>query len=369
MPHHVAPGKVAKGDVFDAFKNAAHTLEAGIAVRQVDLGHVTRDNHFRIKAQTRKEHLHLLRRGVLRFVENDEAIVERATSHECERRDFDNAAFDELAGSFHIGHIEQRVVERANVGIDFLGKRAWQKAQVLARLDHGARENDAIDFLALERGHRHSHCQIGFARACRTNAERYRVFANRVDIALLARGFRTNRAAAIREQNIFAQNARREFALAQKFDGAARVIDRRVASRGGHFNEIAEQSREALHFRSIARKRNGIASNRDARGKRPLHLTQHAIGRAHDLLHAHPFGQRKRDLRFVGRDGIVAHGSPFDVHLQNDFIVSKHIEALVKGASKQGGWKTTWYATSTACVFDEIQIARDARIPHTKLHG
>ena len=132
--------------------------------------------------------------------------------------------------------------------------------------------------------------KAGFARACRTNAKRYRVFANRVDIALLARGFRTNRAAAIREQNIFAQNARREFALPQKFDGAARVIDRRVASRGGHFNEIAEQSREALHFRGIARKRNGIASNRDARGKRPLHLAQHAIGRAHDLLHAHPFG-------------------------------------------------------------------------------
>lgn len=146
-------------------------------------------------------------------------------------------------------------------------------------------------------------------------------------------------AAAIREQNIFAQNARREFALPQKFDGAARVIDRRVASRGGHFNEIAEQSREALHFRGITRKCNGIASNRDARGKRPLHLAQHAIGRAHDLLHAHPFGQRKRDLRFVGRDGIVAHESPFDVHLQNDFIVSKHIEALVKGSSKQGGWE------------------------------
>ena len=122
-----------------------------------------------------------------------------------------------------------------------------------------------------------------------------------------------------------------------------------------------------MHFRGIARKRNGITSNRDARGKRPLHLTQH--GRAHDLLHAHPFGQRKRDLRFVGRDGIVAHESPFDVHLQNDFIVSKHIEALAKGASKQGGWKTTWYAMGTVCIFDEIQIARDARIPHTKLHG
>ena len=33
VSHHVASGKVTKGDVFDAFKNAAHALEAGIAVR------------------------------------------------------------------------------------------------------------------------------------------------------------------------------------------------------------------------------------------------------------------------------------------------------------------------------------------------
>ena len=57
------------------------------------------------------------------------------------------------------------------------------------------------------------------------------------------------------------------------------------------------------------------------------------------------------------------------MHLQNDFIVSKHIETLVKGASKQGTGKTTWCATGTVCVFDEIQIARDARIPHTEFHG
>ena len=214
MSHHIAPGKVAKGDVFHTFENATHALQARIAVRQVDLSHVARDDHFRVEAQTSEEHLHLLGCGVLCFVENDEAIVERAATHECERRDFDNAAFDEFAGAFHVCHIEQRVVERANVGVDLLGERARQKAQVLACLDHRAREDDTIDFLALERGHRHSHGQIGFARARRANAECHGVLANRVDITLLACGFRTNRTAAIREQNVFAQNARREFTLA-----------------------------------------------------------------------------------------------------------------------------------------------------------
>ena len=74
-------------------------------MRQIDLSHVARDNHFRVEAQTRRNIFICSGVVFLRFVENGEAIVERATSHECERRDFDNAAFDELVGSFHISHI------------------------------------------------------------------------------------------------------------------------------------------------------------------------------------------------------------------------------------------------------------------------
>ena len=55
--------------------------------------------------------------------------------------------------------------------------------------------------------------------------------------------------------------------------------------------------------------------------------------------------------------GSLLMEAPFDVHLQNGFIVSKPIETLVKGASKQDGWfVATRYAKGAACVFDEAQV-------------
>ena len=57
--------------------------------------------------------------------------------------------------------------------------------------------------------------------------------------------------------------------------------------------------------------------------------------------------------------------APFDVHLQNGFIVSKRVETLVKGTSKQDGWfVATRYAKDAACVFDDAQV-RTTRAFHT----
>ena len=63
--------------------------------------------------------------------------------------------------------------------------------------------------------------------------------------------------------------------------------------------------------------------------------------------------------------GSLLMEAPFDVHLQNGFIVSKRIETLVKGASKQDGWfVATRYAKGAACVFDETKYARRAHSAH-----
>ena len=64
----------------------------GLVARQVDLRHVAGDDDLRAEAEPRQEHLHLLGRGVLRLVEDDEAVVQRAAAHERERRDLDRAA-------------------------------------------------------------------------------------------------------------------------------------------------------------------------------------------------------------------------------------------------------------------------------------
>ena len=70
-----------------------------LPARQVDLRDVAGDHRLGAEADAREEHLHLLGRGVLRLVEDDERVVERAAAHEGERRDLDRAALEELAGS------------------------------------------------------------------------------------------------------------------------------------------------------------------------------------------------------------------------------------------------------------------------------
>ena len=62
-----------------------------LLARQVDLGDVAGDDHLRAEAEPGQEHLHLLGRRVLRLVEDDERVVERAAAHEGERRDLDRA--------------------------------------------------------------------------------------------------------------------------------------------------------------------------------------------------------------------------------------------------------------------------------------
>lgn len=106
---------------------------------------------FEPHAKTRDEHLHLLGRGILCLVQDDEAVVQGSTAHECERSDLDHPFGEELIGTHWVHHVEERIVERTNVGINLLGERSGQKAEVLPRSYHRTREQDAPDLLAIER--------------------------------------------------------------------------------------------------------------------------------------------------------------------------------------------------------------------------
>ena len=64
-----------------------------VPLGQVDLGQVAGDDRLGADADARQEHLHLLRRRVLRLVEDDEGVVERAPAHEGQRRDLDRVLF------------------------------------------------------------------------------------------------------------------------------------------------------------------------------------------------------------------------------------------------------------------------------------
>src|SRR5579875_160947 len=129
VPHHVVAGQPGEMDVVDAGEDVLHHAQpADLAGRQVHLGDVAGDHHPGAEAEPGQEHLHLLGRGVLRLVEDDEGVVERPAAHVPERRDLDGAGRHQPGDRVGVEHVVQRVVQRAQVRVDLLVQGAGQEA-------------------------------------------------------------------------------------------------------------------------------------------------------------------------------------------------------------------------------------------------
>jgi hypothetical protein len=79
-----------------------------------------------------------------------------------------------LEGLLHLlvtHQIVERVVQRAQIGVDLLRQVAGQKAQALAGFHGRAGQHDALHGAALQRVHGAGHGQIGLAGAGRADAE------------------------------------------------------------------------------------------------------------------------------------------------------------------------------------------------------
>ena len=139
---------------------------------EIDLGDVPGDHHLRVEPEARQEHLHLVGRGVLSLVENDERLIERAAPHECQRRHLDHAPLEVGVDALGVEHVVEGVEERAQIRIDLLHHRAGQKAEPLARFDRRPSEDDPVHGAARERGGCHRHREVGLAGAGRPDPER-----------------------------------------------------------------------------------------------------------------------------------------------------------------------------------------------------
>ena len=103
--------KEVERQAIDPLQHFQRVAQAGFgAARQVDLGDVTGNDRFRVKADTRQEHFHLFDGGVLALIENDERIVQRTTAHVGERGNFNNVTLNELLDLLKAQHFEQRIV-------------------------------------------------------------------------------------------------------------------------------------------------------------------------------------------------------------------------------------------------------------------
>ena len=79
--------------------------------------------------------------------------IQRAASHERERRDLDGAPLEQALRAFGFDHVVERVVQRAKVRVDLGHDVARQEAEPLAGFDRGPGEDDAVDVFRLQRLH------------------------------------------------------------------------------------------------------------------------------------------------------------------------------------------------------------------------
>src|SRR6059058_2703970 len=99
---------------------------------------VAADHHAAAHAKAGQEHFHLQRRGVLRFVKDDEGVVQRAPPHESDRRNLDLAGSDAPLYLLGREHVVERIIEWPEIGIDLLLHIAGKEAETLAGLDRRA---------------------------------------------------------------------------------------------------------------------------------------------------------------------------------------------------------------------------------------
>jgi hypothetical protein len=183
VAHDVALVEEHEPDPLDVGEELLRLAQSGgLPLRQIHLRDVAGDDRARAESDAGQEHLHLLGGRVLRLVEDDERVVQRAAAHEGDRRDLDDSALEELGGLLVPQDVVERVVERPQVRIDLLDHVARKEAQPLPRLDRGPGQHDPLDLLLQERRGRHGHGEVSLAGAGRPDREDQVVPVDRLDV-------------------------------------------------------------------------------------------------------------------------------------------------------------------------------------------
>src|SRR5436190_20340770 len=267
----------------DRGEDLAHLDQPGCLLpRQVDLRHVAGHDHLRAEAEPGQKHLHLLGRGVLRLVEDDEAVVERAPAHERERSHLDRAAFHGGVELLRIHRVVERVEERAHVRIDLREHVPREEAEPLSRLDRGAGEDDPADLPLRERRDRECDREVRLARPGGPDAEGDRAVADGVDVALLRHGLRRDLLAAVRPDDVGEDLAH----VLGLVDGAEDGID----SAGAHFLAALDELDKLLDDRLrlsdlqvVTGEREAVAAQVDGAAEPVAEGIEHRVADAREL--------------------------------------------------------------------------------------
>lgn len=149
------------------------TRGLGSEIRIVDLRGIAEQNDLRTIARTGDQGLQLARRQILRLVQDDELVLERATTHEADGLEMHR--FDELTtrlrplsarnDTFGRDHFDV-VGDRAHPRKDLLAFITGQETDLFAERDERSSGDDVIGLLRNEHAvETSSECEQGFARA------------------------------------------------------------------------------------------------------------------------------------------------------------------------------------------------------------
>ena len=142
-------------------------------------------------------------------------------------------ARQQLVGLLEVHHVVERVVERAQVGVDLLLQLPGRKPEPLARLDRRAGEDDALDLLLHQGADGQRHRQVGLAGAGRADAEH----------DVVRRGWRRRSASAPAPWGRWAGRGRRPGSCREKT--SRRSTPRVGAQRDGRAADVLRADRRA----------------------------------------------------------------------------------------------------------------------------
>jgi len=176
MTHNVLIRQGNLPDALDTGKNSRCLHQAAaLALRQVNLRHISRNNRLRAIPDTGQKHFHLLRCRILRFIQNDKRIIQRASAHICQRGNLNQTLFHVFHEIFRAHDFIQRIIQGTQIGVYLLLQISGQKAQLFPRFNGRTGQDNAVHLVIFKGSNRHCHCQIGFPCTGRANAEHNRI--------------------------------------------------------------------------------------------------------------------------------------------------------------------------------------------------
>ena len=250
-------------EAIDLTENLLEPDEPAPVAREVDLRYIAGDHRLGPESDAGKEHLHLLRSGVLRFVEDDEAVVQGSTAHERERGNFYGTSLHQLLHPFGLNHVVQSVVERPEIRVDLRHQITGQEPQLLPGFNGRTGQDYAGHLLGQQGLHREGDREVALARTGGADADRDDVLGDRLRIAFLTAGFGTHGTPTSGSQNLGGQDLTWSFVGPHHGDGPREIRGVDPVARLEKHNQFLEQLGGPHGLR--AGERNFVASHHDAR--------------------------------------------------------------------------------------------------------